>query len=155
MIRTRQVRFYKPSRILSHKTGPVSWSFLLWPLGSIPAVFLLRNRGESSWWRFCWGTLAPCSSSGFLQQLQFYLFVCLLFIFGVVSHLVMEPVDLDPHGLGEELPPSVHLRLVQLHPGRLELLIREAHWHDGPRCSHRRQLTVRTTLPVVECTPSK
>lgn len=46
-------------------------------------------------------------------------------------YLVEEPVDLHPQRLGEQLPAAVELRLVQLLPGELELLVREQRRHDG------------------------
>lgn len=61
------------------------------------------------------------------------------------------PVDLHPHGLGEELPSSVQLRLVQLPPGRLELLIPEAERHRHAAAEPRTvsgTAPTRTTLPV-------
>lgn len=48
-----------------------------------------------------------------------------------LRYLVEEPVDLHTHRLGEKLPAAVQLRLVQLLPGELELLVCERQRHDG------------------------
>lgn len=71
--------------------------------------------------------------------------------FMTFAYRSVAPVDLHSHGLGEELPSSLQLRLVQLLPGRLELFLPEAERHlpaaAEPRAVSNPACT-RTALPV-------
>lgn len=68
-----------------------------------------------------------------------------------LAYRPVAPVDLHSHGLGEELPSSLQLRLVQLRPGRLELFLPEEERHlpaaAGPRAVSN-PASARTALPV-------
>lgn len=69
-------------------------------------------------------------------------------------YLFVQPVDFHSHRLGEKFPSALQLRLVQLPPGVLELLIRELQRHDSaadletPAAVSSTAGRVHTTLPV-------
>lgn len=69
-----------------------------------------------------------------------------------LRYLVEEPVDLHTHRLGEKLPAAVQLRLVQLLPGELELLVCKQQRHDGfhSLSSHSGQRQQRRPLSSTE-----
>lgn len=71
--------------------------------------------------------------------------------FMTFPYRTVAPVDLHSHRLGEELPSSLQLRLVQLPPGRLELFLLEAERHLHPAAEPRaisNTACARTALPA-------